>query len=191
MVHLDAQCLEHPGGIFLLVFPLEQVLGDMQQVVCGCNGLRRPGLHDGCCYSPGALQFPVEVEDVGQLLFIGLVHDLRCRGSPFCVHSHIQCGIEAERESACLIIEMMARYPKVGQQTVYLLHAVIAHPVAQVAEITSNEGEPLITWYIPFCVCILVKTVQMTVLAQSLQYLFAVPATPKRHIHIDAVGTDC
>ena len=190
MVHLDAQGLEHLGHIFFPAFARQDSFNGIYQILCGLDGLLTSALHDGRCQSPCVFQFPVEIEDVRQSAFVGFVEQFGSRHSGPFVHPHIERGIETEGESPRLVVEMMARHAQIGQQTVDVLHIVVAHPVFQVAEIASHERETLVVHDVFLRVGILVETVQMALLAQSAQYLPAVTAAAERHVHIDAVGLD-
>ncbi len=77
------------------------------------------GLRGSCldqCRGDAArvLQLAVEIEDVGKGLFLIFVHDVGSSLARSLVHAHVEWRVEAEGESAGLVIEVMARYAEVG-----------------------------------------------------------------------------
>ena len=68
---------------------------------------------------------------------------------------------DAAKLFQALRIEVMTRHTEVGQQSVDLLDAVVAHPVLQITEITSYKREALIADDVLLCILVLVETIQM------------------------------
>ena len=85
---------------------------------------------------------------------------------------------------------MMTRYTQIGQQSVYVVHTVVAHPVAEVSEVAPHEGETLVVHDVLFSILVLIETVQMTLFAQSAEYLLAVAATTEGYVYINTIGLD-
>ena len=85
---------------------------------------------------------------------------------------------------------MMARHTEVGKQSVYPLHAVIAHPVLQIAEVAPHEGEVVLRFHVVFRVGILVETVEMPCISEARQYLAAMTATTEGDVYVYAVRLD-
>lgn len=85
--------------------------------------------------------------------------------------------------------QMVARHAKVGQYAINMLHIVVAHPVLQIPEIAPHKGKALVAIrYVLLCIGVLVKTVEVGVIAKPPQYFAAVSASAKGHIYIDATG---
>ena len=90
---------------------------------------------------------------------------------------------------------MVTRYTEVGQQSVYLLHTVVPHPVLQVAEVAAHEGEVLGRLSVSevdvfLGIGVLVKAVEVTLGTQLLQDGTTVTAATKGDVHINPVWTD-
>ena len=63
---------------------------------------------------------------------------------------------------------MMARHAEIGQDAVNVFHVVIAHPVGQKSEITSDEREVLLSFrHIFLRIGILVETEEMATARKS------------------------
>ena len=190
VVHLDAQRLEHLRHLLLLPFTLEVFLHGLHQVAGGFDTLDASGLDDGGSHPAGALQLTVDIEDVRQLLLAVVVEDVGSGYSRAFVHPHIQRRIETEGEPTGFIVEMMTRHAEICQQSVNLFHTIIAHPVAEVAEVAPDEGEALVVNHVLLGILILVKTVKVALFVEVPEYLTAMPSTAEGDIHINAAGLD-
>ena len=135
-------------------------------------------------------QLSIEVEDVGQLLFRVFVHNVGCRQPGPFVHSHVKRSVEAEREAAAFVVEVVARNAKVGQQAVNFLHSIVAHPLLDIPEVAADKGESVIVDHVLLSIGILVEAVEVAVEPQASQDLAAVSAAAESHVHIDTVRPD-
>ena len=190
VVHLDTQGLEQLSHLFLLPLLGKQLLRHLQQVACGGNALCLASLDNGSGKLPAVLQLSIEIEDVGQLLLTVVVHDVGSGLFPLFVHAHVERCVEAEGEPAALVVQMMARHTEVGQQTVDLLHVVVAHPVLDISKVASDEGESIIIDDIFLRIGILVEAVEVAFLPQATEDLPAVATPAECHIYINTVGLD-
>ena len=135
VVHLYAQGLEEPSHIFLLLLAAEERVHHLQEVVGGEYGFARASLHYCGGYLARPSQLAVEVEYVGEVFLGVVVHYVGGSLSALAVHAHVERRVVPEREAALSGVEVVARHAKVGKESVDMLHAVIAHPVAQPAEV--------------------------------------------------------
>ena len=73
-----------------------------------------------------------------------------------------------------------------------MVHAVVAHPVFQIAEVAAHKREVVLRLCadVGLCVGVLVETVQMACAMELAQDLAAVASTAKGHVHIDATLVD-
>ena len=78
------------------------------------------------------------------------------------VHAHVQRRGETKTETALRAIEMMKTNSQICQQTIYMFHSVIVHPIAQIPEVTVYKCPLLILNRIPQSVLVLIKRIQMT-----------------------------
>ena len=85
---------------------------------------------------------------------------------------------------------MVTRHAQVGQQAVHMVHAIVAHPLAEIPEVAPDKGEPVVIDDIPFSVGILVEAVEMALSIQMTEDFPAVTATTEGNIHINTVGLD-
>ena len=85
---------------------------------------------------------------------------------------------------------MMARYTEVCQQPVNLLHTIVAHPVAKIAEVAPDKGETLVVDDVPLCILILIEAEETALRTKMPEDLTTVPTATEGHVHINAVGLD-
>ena len=86
---------------------------------------------------------------------------------------------------------MVRRHPEVGQQSVDVVDAVVAHPVFQIAEVAAHKGELFVGGSdVAFGIGILVEAVQMSASGQPAQYLARVSAAAECHVYVYATGLD-
>ena len=203
MVDGDAQGLKQLGHILLLALAVEGGLHGSHELSRRGDGVLTAGLDQQRGDAAGIAQLTVEVEDVGQLLLGAVVDEVGRRGARAPVHAHVERSIEAEREATALVVEVVTRHAEVGQQAVDMVDAVVAHPVAQVAEIGPDEGEARVVDKAPCTVAvllglqdillgvgILVEAVEVAVGAKAAQNLARVASATERDIHINTVGLD-
>ena len=69
-----------------------------------------------------------------------------------------------------------------------MAYAVVAHPVAQVAEVGAHEGKPVVGHDVALGVGILVKAIQVAVGGKPTEDGARVPTTAKGNIDIHAMG---
>ena len=169
---------------------LDKRLHHIQQLVGGDDGRRAACLHNGGCHASTLLQFTVEVEHVGNLLLAVVGDNPRRIVLRVAVHAHVEVAVEAERETALAVVEVVETHAQVGKHTVHTLHAVVAHEVFQKGEISVYKCKSAIVDAVGVCVHVLVHTVEPSALTQMLHYLTAMAATAKSHVHISAVGLD-
>ena len=196
VVHLDAQRLEefrhvllHATVVALAAAP-QQRLSQLHELTGGLQRLLLAGFHHSGGNAAGGLQFPIEVEDVGQLLLpIGVQHRGGSRARPL-VHSHVEGSLETEREATGGIVEVMTRHAQIGQQAVDVVNAVEAHPVLQIPEVRAHKRESAVVDDVPLGIGILVEAVEVSLFAQPAQDFARMAPTAERHVHIRAVGPD-
>ena len=141
MVDLDTQCLESLCQFFLLDFLVDKWLNHLAEIASSNYWLLGSLSHYGRCHSSGLLKFSIDCQYLANLCLVSLSEYVSCRLPCPCVHSHVQGSIEAEGKPTFGIIEVMTRNAQIGKQSVNLINTMIPHPVFQISEIASDEGE--------------------------------------------------
>ena len=83
---------------------------------------------------------------------------------------------------------MMERDPKVGENTVKVLNAVISHEISDEPEIGMYESEARIIGSVDFGVDVAVETIEMSIVVKFGEDGAGMAAAAKRDVGIDAVG---
>ena len=104
------------------------------------------------------------------------------------IHAHVQFAVEAKREAALLVVEVMKRHAQVGKNAVHAVHAVVAHKVLQKGKIAVYECKSGVVDAVGIGVHILVETIKVSVAAQMLHYGARVTTATKGDVDIGAVG---
>ena len=144
-------------------------------------------LYQGRGYALTVLHFTIQIEDVGQLFFIIFIDNIgRCRTRTL-VHTHIEWSIKAEGEPSLFGIEVMTRNAQVGQYTIYLCYAIIAHPIFQITKVATHKGKATVAFgHVLLCISILIKAIEMGRLVEPTQYFAAMSASAEGNIYVDA-----
>ena len=191
VVHFNTQCLKESRHVLFLPLALEKRLHGSQKIL-RCLYLRLlTCLDERCGYASRVLQFAVDVEDVGELFLVVRVHYLGSGASGALVHAHVERRVEAERESAFGVVEVVRRHAEVGQQTVDVVYLVVAHPVLQVSEVAAYERKAVAgVGNVALGVGVLVETVEVCAVGEPREYLARVPSATEGDIYINAARLD-
>ena len=183
--------MEELRHVLLLTLALEEWIHHFEEIARRLYQSRLSLFHYCRSYSARRLQFSIEIEDVCQLAFFVCIDHVGCGQSGAFVHSHVERSVKAEAKPSRLVIEMVGADSQIGKESVDMVHAIVAHPVVEIAEIASHKGK--ILWRITdilLGIWVLVKTKQPSCTIEATQYLTAMSASSESNIHIDASRTD-
>ena len=125
----------------------------------GRNGCCAAGFDDSGSQTARILELAIKIEHVGQLLFGVVVDHVGCREAGIPVHAHVERRVIAEGKTAAAFVEVMARHTQVCQQAVNVVDVIVAHPVAEIPEVTPHKSEAiLVGWQVDLAVAILVES---------------------------------
>ena len=140
IVHGDTQRLEGPRCGIALVFRREthRATHDLGQLAGCLDSLDLAGLDNGVRDPAAAAFLAVAPEDVGELHFVGFVHEIRC-GWPALFHAHVERAVPTEGEAALGTIELHRRHTKVERHTVDIIDALGGQQLGHVAEAALDQ----------------------------------------------------
>ena len=117
-------------------------------------------LYDGAGYLSALREFSITKKKCTEgFLFIG-IHYLIGRKRCLWVHSHIQRALKPSGETTLGSVKLVGGYPKIGQDTIYLLYPIETQEAFYMSEILWDKGKPLIIYGVLLCLRVLVKSQQ-------------------------------
>ncbi|MCY1546197.1 hypothetical protein D9M68_821840 [compost metagenome] len=106
------------------------------------------------------------------------------------IHTHIQRGIETDRETAVCCIELEGAYPEIGQYAIYFRCLVQSQETFHILKVFLYQYKAFIIYCIFPCIFIMVKSNESSVFAQSFQDGPAMAAPAECTIDVNAIGLD-
>ena len=107
-----------------------------------------------------------------QLLFAVRGYNIKSGFVLSFVHSHIKRAVVACRKSAPGLIKLVTAYSQVSQDAVYNRNIIQTKKALKMAEVLFHKNQPFISWYISFCILILVKYYQFSICTKSFKDRF-------------------
>lgn len=146
-------------------------------------------LNDCTGDAPAVSLLTIGEENVRQFLFRALRYDVCCSHCILAVHSHVERAFKSDTEASLRYIYLMRRHAQVKQDAIDQRDFVLLENVAQMDHIAVNDshtaivGEQLLC--VLYCVFVLVKTKDATILSEFTQQKTAMTAASERPVYID------
>src|SRR5205823_499530 len=95
-----------------------------------------------------------------QFLLAIRVQNVFCRERLPLVHSHIQIRFGPRGKTTGRLVKLMTAYTQVSEDSIYRYNSMKAQKPLQVTKVVWYENESFVSQNIPFCIRILVKSIQ-------------------------------